>query len=75
MPASTDRESRNVKSEKALTLTGGEQDDGFQAAVLGRVDVQSFEFLDLLLKYSYVVHEGDYPVRSHGCCVQSRRRQ
>lgn len=31
-------------------LTGGEEDYGFQAGVLRRVDVQGLQFLHLLLK-------------------------
>ena len=52
-------------------LTGGEEDDGFETRVLGRVDVERLEFLDLFLEYANVVHEGDDAVGRHGTGVQA----
>jgi len=49
--------------------TWAEEYDGFEAAVLGGVDVQSLEFLDLFLEDADVVHERDDTVGSHGTGV------
>jgi len=54
-----------------VLLTGAEEDDGFETAVLGRVDVQGFEFLDLILEYTDVVHEGHDSVSGHGTGMKS----
>ena len=54
-----------------VILTGAEEDDGFEAAVLGRVDVQRFELLDLILEHPDVIHEGDHSVGSHRTGVKS----
>jgi len=51
--------------------TGAEEDDGLEAAVLGRVDVQRLELLDLFLEDADVVHEGDDAVGGHGTCVEA----
>ena len=51
--------------------TGGEEDDGFETRVLGRVDVERLEFLDLLLEDANVIHEGDDAVGRHGAGVEA----
>ena len=60
-------------------LTGAEEDDRLQAAVLGRVDVQRFQLLHLLLEDADVVHEGDHAVGGHRTGVDAgggqQRRQ
>jgi len=52
-------------------LTGAEEYDGLEAAVLGRVDVESLELFDLVLEHADVVHEGDDSVGGHGTGVQA----
>ena len=52
-------------------LTGAEEDDGLEAAVLGRVDVQRLELLDLVLEHADVVHEGDDAVGGHGTGMEA----
>lgn len=54
-----------------IRRTGGEENDGFETRVLGRVDVQRFEFLDLLLEDADVIHEGNDAVGRHRAGVQS----
>jgi len=52
-------------------LTGAEQNDGLETAVLGRVDAQRFELFHLVLEHTDVVHEGNNSVGGHGTCVKS----
>ena len=52
-------------------LTGAKQNDGFEAAVLGRVDTQRLELFHLVLEHTDVVHEGDYSIGSHGTGVKA----
>lgn len=56
-------------------LTGGEEDDGLEAGVLGRVHLQGLQLLHLLLEDADVVHEGHHPLGRHGGRMQAGRRQ
>lgn len=56
-------------------LTRGEEHDGLEAGILGRVHLQGLQLLHLLLEDADVVHEGHHPLRRHGRRVQARRRQ
>lgn len=59
----------------AAPLTCSEEDYGLETAVLGGVDVQGFQLFDLLLKDTYMVHEGHYAVGGHRRRVQAGRGQ
>jgi len=52
-------------------LTGAEEDDGFETAVLGRVNVERLQLLDLVLEHPDVVHEGDDSVGGHRTGVEA----
>ena len=54
-----------------MRLTGGEEDDGFETRVFGRIDVQGLQFFDLFLEDADVIHEGHHPVGGHGTGVQT----
>lgn len=58
-----------------VRLTGGEEHDGLETAVLCGVHVESFELFHLLLEDADVVHEGDHSVRRHGGSMEPRCRQ
>ncbi|GIY52865.1 hypothetical protein CEXT_119861 [Caerostris extrusa] len=60
------------KDKGSRVLTGGEEDDGLQTAVLRRIHMQCLQLLHLLLEDADVVHEGDHPVGGHGTGVQPR---
>jgi len=56
-------------------LTWGEERDGLQAAVLGRVHLQPRQLVHLLLEHAHLVHEGHDALGRHGRRVEARRRQ
>lgn len=58
-----------------VKLTRSEQNDGLEAGILSRVDLQGLQLLHLLLEDADVVHEGHHALCWHGRCVQARRRQ
>jgi len=63
-----------VNYQRKLTKklpTRAEEHDGFETAVLGRVHVQRFELLDLVLEHADVIHEGDHSVGGHRTGVES----
>lgn len=66
---------RIERSNDNLRLTGGEENDGLEAAVLRGVDVKCLELLHLLLEDPDVIHEGDHAVRRHRRGVKARRRE
>jgi len=49
--------------------TWGEENERFEAAVLGRIHVERFEFFHLFLEDAYMIHEGDDAVGGHGAGV------
>jgi len=61
----------SLTADTALQLTGAEENDRLEAAVLGRVDAQSFELFHLVLEDADVVHEGDDSVGGHGTGVEA----
>ena len=61
----------NSYTDNCSMLTGAKQDDGLEAAVLGRVDAECFELFHLVLEHADVVHEGDDSVGSHGTGVKA----
>lgn len=54
-----------------IVRTCGEEDDGFETRIFGRIDVKGFEFLHLFLEDADVIHKGDDTVSRHGTGVQS----
>lgn len=60
------------KSSAAVyRLTWAEKNESFQAAVLGRVHVEGFEFFHLFLEDAYMIHEGDNTVSGHWAGVET----
>ena len=51
--------------------TWTKENECFEAAVLGRIDVERLEFLHLLLEDANVIHERHDPVSGHGTGVES----
>lgn len=58
-----------------VKLTRSEQNDGLEAGIFSRVDLQGLQLLHLLLEDADVVHERHHALCRHGRCVQARRRQ
>lgn len=61
--------------QKLPRLTGGEERDGFEAAVFRRVHLQPVQLVHLVLENPDLVHEGHHPLGRHGRRVESSRGQ
>ena len=54
-----------------VKVTWGEERDGLEAAVLGRVHLEAAQLVHLLLEHAHLVHKAHHALRRHGRGVEA----